>query len=237
MRVFNYLSYRLNCKDKIRANLSGKKSLVMSQLHRSMVQSTGRVAQKAKTRNQLLVAARELMAEQSTVTVASVAERAGISTATAYRYFPNPETLKLEAVTSQDIGAQADFIQQFQSVCTDDLSVADRVILANKIVVEFVARNEAGYRLFIAKTQEKLASAANSDTSTVPYAARRLALIRLAMDPLRTRLGTSFYQACDMVFVASGPEVYFMLRDTCRNSAQDAARSIENNLRAILSTF
>ncbi|MCL7405801.1 TetR/AcrR family transcriptional regulator [Marivivens sp.] len=209
----------------------------MSKLHRSMVQSTGRIAQKAKTRNQLLIAARELMAEQSVVTVATVAERAGISTATAYRYFPNPETIQLEAVTSQDIGAQADFIQHFQSNCTEDLSVIDRVNLANRIVIDFVMRNEAGYRLFIAKTQEKLASAANSDVSAIPYAARRLALIRLAMDPLRKKLGTSFYQACDMVFVASGPEVYFMLRDTCRNSAQDAARSMENNLRAIISSF
>ncbi|WP_438986791.1 hypothetical protein, partial [Marivivens donghaensis] len=128
-------------------------------------------------------------------------------------------------------------IQHFQSVCTNDLSVVARAILANRIVIDFVMRNEAGYRLFIAKTQEKLASAANSDVSAIPYAARRLALIRLAMDPLRQKLGTSFYQACDMVFVASGPEVYFMLRDTCRHSAQDAARSIENNLRAIISSF
>lgn len=53
----------------------------------------GRVAQKRRTRDALLIAARELVAEGATPTVEDAAERAGVSRTTAYRYFPSQATL------------------------------------------------------------------------------------------------------------------------------------------------
>lgn len=49
----------------------------------------GRSRQKLRTREALLAAARDLVAEGVAVTVELAAERAGISRTTAYRYFPN----------------------------------------------------------------------------------------------------------------------------------------------------
>jgi len=49
---------------------------------------TGRTQQKARTRNALIGAARELLAEGETPNVERTADRAGISRATAVRYFP-----------------------------------------------------------------------------------------------------------------------------------------------------
>ena len=54
---------------------------------------TGRVEQKARTREALVEAARELIAEGRTPTVEEAAARASISRATAYRYFPNQRAL------------------------------------------------------------------------------------------------------------------------------------------------
>jgi AcrR family transcriptional regulator len=56
---------------------------------------TGRTNQKARTRNALIVAARELLAEGVAPTVEAAADRAGISRSTAFRYFPNKRAMLL----------------------------------------------------------------------------------------------------------------------------------------------
>ncbi|MEJ3748520.1 TetR/AcrR family transcriptional regulator [Actinomycetes bacterium KLBMP 9797] len=60
-------------------------------------ESTGRTAQKSRTRLALLAATRELLAAGLTPTVHDAAERAGISRTTAYRYFPSQRSLLLAA--------------------------------------------------------------------------------------------------------------------------------------------
>jgi AcrR family transcriptional regulator len=54
---------------------------------------TGRTGQKARTRAALVEAARTVLAAGRTPTVEDAAETAGISRATAYRYFPNQRAL------------------------------------------------------------------------------------------------------------------------------------------------
>ena len=56
-------------------------------------QDTGRTAQKRRTRDALIAAARELVASGVTPTLDQVASRASISRTTAYRYFPNQRAL------------------------------------------------------------------------------------------------------------------------------------------------
>src|SRR6478752_3866668 len=57
----------------------------------------GRTAQKTRTRNALVAAARELVANGENPTVEQAAAAASISRATAYRYFPNARALLLAA--------------------------------------------------------------------------------------------------------------------------------------------
>ena len=54
---------------------------------------TGRTDQKARTRNALIAAARQLLAEGVTPTVERTAARAAISRTTAFRYFPNQRAM------------------------------------------------------------------------------------------------------------------------------------------------
>ena len=56
-------------------------------------EQVGRVRQKQRTREALISAARELVADGATPTVEDAASQAGISRTTAYRYFPNQATL------------------------------------------------------------------------------------------------------------------------------------------------
>jgi AcrR family transcriptional regulator len=60
-------------------------------------ESSGRTAQKSRTRVALLAAARELLAAGLTPKVEDAAERAGVSRTTAYRYFPSQRSLLLAA--------------------------------------------------------------------------------------------------------------------------------------------
>ncbi|WP_369045422.1 TetR/AcrR family transcriptional regulator [Sinomonas sp. P10A9] len=54
---------------------------------------TGRTRQKSRTRDALIDAVRDLMARGEDPSVSDVAEAAGISRTTAYRYFPDKESL------------------------------------------------------------------------------------------------------------------------------------------------
>jgi len=60
-------------------------------------ESSGRTAQKSRTRLALVAAARELLAAGLTPKVEDAAERAGISRTTAYRYFPSQRSLLVAA--------------------------------------------------------------------------------------------------------------------------------------------
>jgi AcrR family transcriptional regulator len=58
---------------------------------------TGRTNQKARTRNTLVAATRQLLADGTTPTVERAAAAASISRTTAYRYFPNQRALLVAA--------------------------------------------------------------------------------------------------------------------------------------------
>src|SRR4051794_23819314 len=58
---------------------------------------TGRTTQKARTRAALIGAARQFLAAGRTPSVEEAAEAAGVSRATAYRYFPNRRVLLVAA--------------------------------------------------------------------------------------------------------------------------------------------
>ena len=60
-------------------------------------ESSGRTQQKSRTRQALVDATRELLAQGSTPHVEEAAERAGVSRTTAYRYFPNQRSLLMAA--------------------------------------------------------------------------------------------------------------------------------------------
>lgn len=63
----------------------------------TLYEETGRVDQKRRTREALVAAARDIVAQGETPTVEGAAEVASISRTTAYRYFPNQRSLLVAA--------------------------------------------------------------------------------------------------------------------------------------------
>jgi AcrR family transcriptional regulator len=68
-------------------------------------ESTGRTAQKMRTRKALIDAARALIASGVTPTVEDAAAQASISRTTAYRYFPNQRDLLVAAYPETELGS------------------------------------------------------------------------------------------------------------------------------------
>lgn len=101
-----------------------------------------RAAQKSRTRRDLLAAARRLLEEGRVPSIAEVAEHAGVSRATAYRYFPTPEALVAEVGMTASAGPLALTAQEAQRV-GDPVEHAG---LLARHVAEWAMRHEGGLR-------------------------------------------------------------------------------------------
>ena len=125
--------------------------------------ATGRRNQKQRTRDALVAAARRALAEGETLSVPRVAEAAGIARATAYRYFPNPESLaqaahpeiqldsllgesppedlreRLDAVLSEHFRIMREWEPQLRAAFASSLRSADRPILRRGRAIGWIA--------------------------------------------------------------------------------------------------
>lgn len=177
------------------------------------------------------------MARQEAITVGAVAKQAGISVATAYRHFSDPESIRLEAVVEMDLGQQGDFMADLQTRCDGVTSVVDRVLAAQQLMTEFVTRNEDAYRLFIAKGHERLV-AHRGKNKPAPRGGRRLPMIEFALEPWRSSLtARDFRNIVLVVATACGTESYFVLRDLCDLDADEVGPISDDALRRIVLSF
>lgn len=105
----------------------------------------GRVAQKQRTRMQLLQAARALRETGRVPSVAEVADSAGISRTTAYRYFPTQETLLAEATADPLIEAVKEAIARVR----DQSDVVRRVDAVFAELTPLLIRHEPELRTLV----------------------------------------------------------------------------------------
>lgn len=101
-----------------------------------------RAAQKNRTRRDLLAAAGRLVEDGRVPSIAEVAEQAGVSRATAYRYFPTPEALVAEVAMAAPAGPLAQAAREAESV-GDPVEHAG---LLARHVAEWAMRHEGGLR-------------------------------------------------------------------------------------------
>ncbi|MGV3490442.1 MAG: TetR/AcrR family transcriptional regulator [Devosia sp.] len=106
-----------------------------------------RTNQKRRTRQALLAAARELLGEGATPSFQDIADRAGISRATAYRYYSDLDVLLQEAALD-GIAAQID---RLRISSPDDATVSGEVRVERTVsrIVDMVLENEALFRVYL----------------------------------------------------------------------------------------
>ncbi len=185
---------------------------------------TGRSGQKLRTRQALLAAARALVARGEAVSVPAAAAEAGISKATAYRYFAAADTLVMEAALDGAFAGP-------EAVIGDAVAVRDRVLRVYRYLFEATRANDRGFRLFLAKALE----ASAQEGSPQIRGGRRLPMYELALEPVRGRMTPAAFQ--DLLHALSGAtglEAWLALRDVCRLDDAEANRIGTLTVSAIL---
>jgi AcrR family transcriptional regulator len=185
---------------------------------------TGRINQKLLTRKALLAAARAIAARGEPVTVTAAAAEAGISKATAYRYFAASDTLAMEAALDGVFaGAEA--------VIGEATEVRERVHRVARYLFDATRENERGFRLFLGKALE----ASAQEGAPQLRGARRLPMYEAALEPVRARLAPQAFK--DLVHALSGAtglEAWLALRDVCRLEEAEAYRILALTVDALL---
>ncbi|MBP0446518.1 TetR/AcrR family transcriptional regulator [Roseomonas sp. SSH11] len=166
---------------------------------------TGRVRQKQRTRRLLLASARALIAEGRSPSVADVADHAGISRSSAYRYFSTPEAMVQEAVLdslAQELDEAAPIPPDAPAAETAEAMVA--------AVLRMVLRNEALFRAYLGEAVK------GPDAGAPRRAGRRVEWLARALAPLRSEIGEqAFERLLRGLSLLAGIETVVVLRDVC----------------------
>jgi AcrR family transcriptional regulator len=166
------------------------------------------VEQKRRTRRRLLEACNRLIEEGRNPTVEEVAEHAGVSRATAYRYFPTAQSLITDAFFERS-SPRAD--QMFADRAGD---VLERCTRATRALNALLAENETATRVLVNALND--AWLAKGDGAPAPRLGRRLPLLEEALAPAADRLGPDQRRRLlHALALTCGTEAVLALKDVC----------------------
>lgn len=194
-----------------------------------MVSQRERVNQKRRTRAALVQAAHDLLEQGRTPTVVDVADRALVSRATAYRYFPSQEHLLLDVLLERSI----DEIDRAVAAAADSPDVASRVEGLVSAIHDEIAANEAGFRSLL----QLSVAHSTSDQPTVASirGERRLKWIEQALEPIAEEVDEDSRRrlTCALALCV-GAEAFLVLRDLCGLQTEEADATLRWVARALL---
>jgi len=171
----------------------------------------GRSNQKLRTRKALLDAANQLVSEGARPTLAEVAEKALVSRATAYRYFPNLDALLLEVSLDRKVATPEQILKY-----ADKKDVAERAALVHDFLHNLVVENEQQFRLFLKASMEQWLQF-SSDADTPLRGARRIPMLAKALKPYRNNLDKETYEKLLYALSAMvSVEPFIALTDVCQ---------------------
>ena len=177
--------------------------------------STERHAQKSRTRAALLRAARHLLSEKAALTIPAAAAAAGVSRATAYRYFSDPAVLAAEAGLDVSTKPYAEIVEGCETA-------AERVQAVALFFFDQTLAHEAEFRGFLSRWLETWGQA-----EAPTRGGRRVEMFRAALADRRGQIGDA---ACDRLVrelsVATGIEAMIALIDVAQADEATARATI-----------
>lgn len=173
----------------------------------------GRIVQKLKTRELLISKANEMLKAGSFTGIEAVAKAAGMSKATAYRYFSDVEALKREASLQLKAKTSEDLFADLPE--TDLAARLDRLITYH---FDLFTQNEVEFRLFLGSVIHE--SVTNKKAPS--RGGRRIALIEEALKPIQSKLDAQCWDhMVNSLSVFFGIESVTVLKDVCGLADQD----------------
>jgi AcrR family transcriptional regulator len=173
-----------------------------------------------RTRGAMIEAATQLVRDGTSPSVAEVADAAGVSRATAYRYFPTQESL-LAAVIVPDLEAALAV-----EALPEDLE--GRFGAAFTTIWSSCVANEAAYRTVLRRGLERppgesVEREEKEEAAGSIRAGRRVRWLRNALAPARERMDEkSFEWLVAATCLCVGIESLVVLRDVCGLEAKEA---------------
>src|SRR5216683_1929475 len=184
----------------------------------------GRTHQKQRTRQALVAAAREMVAQGVTPTVDSAATKASISRTTAYRYFPNHRTRLLSA--HPEIEARSLLPENPPEDPEDRLDIVVQTFL--RLIVDTEPQQRTMLRLSLEPDP--------SLRRELPLRqGRAIGWITEALAPLRDRMSEAQLRRLAVAIrSAAGIEPLVWLTDIAGLSREDAVQVMRQTARALL---
>jgi AcrR family transcriptional regulator len=190
------------------------------------MKNPGRVHQKARTRDALIRAARELLAEGTAPTVEDVAAAASISRATAYRYFPNQRALLV--ATYPEI-ADASLLGD-----APPADAAARLEIVTGAIARQAVEHEPELRAMLRLSLEPDAPTRRDRPFRV---GRRIGWVADALTPLEGTLSERDLQRVTLAIASAvGIDALVWLTDIARLSRPQAVDVMRWSARALLQT-
>jgi AcrR family transcriptional regulator len=184
--------------------------------------SSERINQRYRTRKDLIAAAARLMKNGRKPSLEEIAGAALVSRATAYRYFPEIESLLVEASIDVDV---PDGDALFAGEASRDPE--ERIDRAEAAMHRSVFANEPAIRLMLASSLARTRD--ESDGAAVPVRQnRRTPLIEAALAPARDGLSKAGYaRLCAALAMIFGSESMVVFRDVL-NMSEPEARKVKS---------
>ncbi len=192
--------------------------------------SIGRPAQRGRTRASLLRAAAALIARGRTPTTTEVADAAGVSRRTAYRYFPTQEQLLVEAALERlrpEVEGAMEAVQllEVQLGAGSERQDVDRALARLEATARVMNRLILEYEPLL-RTIQRLTAAGSTFPGVRPRGIRRIDWLTAAVEPIRGRLGPErFARLISALATCVGFDSFFLLRDVRGLSAEEAGRT------------
>ncbi|PPC96375.1 MAG: TetR family transcriptional regulator [Methylocystis sp.] len=195
----------------------------------SDAETIGRPNQKARTRKDLLQAAARLAKQGRTPTLEEIAEAALVSRATAYRYFPNVETLLIEAAV--DIA-----MPEPEALFRDDGSIdpVARLQRVETALNDMMRENEPLLRAMLASAIQRDMQADVSG-GLPKRQNRRTPLIEAAIAPARDQFQPKSRRLLqNALALIIGPEAMIVAKDVLQLDDAEARKMQRWAIRALV---
>jgi AcrR family transcriptional regulator len=181
---------------------------------------TGRVNQKRRTRAAIVDAAKAMLQQGVTPTVAQAAEAALVSRTTAYRYFPTQESLLMELSVNLDV----EDIEALVAQPVDAEGAVDRVVDVLDRFNRHVRAEEVRYRTALGLYQDQwLEAVSRGDDAPVVREGRRGRWLETSLAPLADAVpAADLERLVRALSLVTGPEAMIVLYDVCHIAGDEA---------------
>lgn len=183
----------------------------------------GRSNQKRQTRNNLLKAAKQLLGRDEEFTLDKVAQIAGVSRATIYRYYSDKDVLSAEAVLDMRTTPPESVVDSLS-----DHSLSKTLRGIQHYYNSLTADNEKAFRKYLSVILD-------ADKEVNKRGGRRIRALEKALAEKGRQLPEA--ERTNLVRIATllmGIEAYIVMKDVCGLDTEEADATLEWGLQTLL---